>query len=391
MLARWFRIIRMVIIIIGAVLSFFAVIEVLRAYQTLYNLHPWVGYVFLLVVIAVCVYLFFHFALSIATRPAVLIPPHVPDPKNASTRKLRRYIKYLQSYLSRLRTNLALESQDRDLARQGLENLAIVLETAKDKDALVTAILDNEDTVIRPLLVKIDEQAARHVRDCMRDVMIAVAVSPYKALDLFIVIYRNMAMVNRIVLTYNARPRLREQLQIGWDILAVVATVNYINMGKNLIEGIGSRVPGIGRFVDDIAQGMGAGFMTTIVGHAAMDRCRAFRGWDAETAKATIRSRIHAFYSDVRDIFKKDVLPSLLRRIGDTSRETVDKVATALDETGKAVTGFVKVPIHAATTAGNSVLTMPGRVTRYSAGRWQRLRNWFSHQPKTENSNPPEK
>ncbi|MBN1817765.1 MAG: DUF697 domain-containing protein [Sedimentisphaerales bacterium] len=388
MLARWFRIIRMGIIIIGVILSFFAFIEVLRAYQTLYNLHPWAGYAFLGFVLILCVYLVLHFALSAATRPPVLIPPHVPDPKNASLRKLRRYIRYLQSYLQRLRTNLALESQDQDLARQGLDDLGRALETAKDRDALVAAILDNEQAVIRPLLTKIDEQAARHVRDCMRDVMIAVAVSPYKALDLFVVVYRNLAMVNRIILTYNARPRLREQVQIGWDILAVVATVNYINMGKNLIEGIGSRMPGIGRFVDDIAQGMGAGFMTTIVGHAAMERCRAFRGWDAEAAKTTIRSRIHAFYSDVRDIFKKDVLPSLLRRIGDTSRETMDKVASALDETGRAVTGFVRVPIHAATSAGNSVLTMPGRVTRYSAGRWQRMRSWFSRRPESNRTGP---
>ncbi len=45
------------------------------------------------------------------------------------------------------------------------------------------------------------------------------------------------------------------------DIINIIATVNYINMGKNLIEHLGSKVPGIGRFIDDIAQGIGAGFL----------------------------------------------------------------------------------------------------------------------------------
>ena len=51
-------------------------------------------------------------------------------------------------------------------------------------------------------------------------------------------------MVVRIVKVYRARPALGEQIRIFSDIINVIATVNYINMGKNLIESLGSRVPG---------------------------------------------------------------------------------------------------------------------------------------------------
>ena len=373
MLVRWFRLLRTAVIVIGAVFSFFALMEVVRAYQTLRGVHPILGYVFLAVILLLVAWLTGRFILSILSRPTVLIAPTIPDPDKATPRQLRRYARYLCRYLRRLAVNSLLTDEQRTAACKTAEALAVATRSTRDPDALRQAIVDTETNGLAPLLERVDAHAAGHVRDCMRDVMIAVAVSPYKALDLFIVVYRNLAMVRHVIYTYNARPRLREQLQIGWDILAVVATVNYIHMGKNLIEGLGSRVPGIGRFIDDIAQGMGAGFMTTIVGHAAIDRCRAFRGWNTQAAKRRLGAHVEDFYRDVRDLFTRDVLPSLLRRVGDTSRETMDRVVGAIDETGRAAANFVRVPIRAASAAGNSVLTAPGRVTRYSAGRLRRL------------------
>jgi hypothetical protein len=148
-------------------------------------------------------------------------------------------------------------------------------------------------------------------------------------------------------------------------------------MGQNLIDGLFSNVPGIGRFTDDIAQGIGAGFMTSVVGHAAMQRCEAFKGWNEQEAKDTLRSRAGDFYADVRDIFKKDILPKILKRFGDSSRDTVEKIGQVLDEIGSRVGTFVKVPFSAAVSATSTVVTAGGKVTAHSRKKMRAIKRLF--------------
>ena len=85
--------------------------------------------------------------------------------------------------------------------------------------------------------------------------MLGVTLSPFRAVDLAVVIYRNAAMVFRIMSFYNSRPLLSEQVLILRDAFSVVDTVNYLNFGEKLIEQLFSRVPWIGQAVDDFAQG----------------------------------------------------------------------------------------------------------------------------------------
>ena len=358
MLRTWWKIIRLAVLAIGVLLSFFAVIEVLRAYQTLYEFHPVAAFVFLGVLVCGTVWIIGYLVVTLASRPAVLIPPPISDANSATNRELRRYGKYLTKYIGRLSYNDALSIEDGDKAKEGMVELALALDTGNNKEALFIAVEKAEEQVIKPILAKLNEEANRQIRSCVRDVMMGVTVSPYKAADLIIVLYRNLVMVIRIVRIYNSRPRFREQLRIFADTIKVVATVNYINMSKNLLESLGSRVPLIGKCVDDIAQGIGAGFMTSVAGHAAMYRCRAFRPWDEENAKESLRNRMRDFYADIRDIFKKDILHIIMNRVGDRSKENLEKIRTgisaALGETGNAVASFVKVPVSAATTAGKA-------------------------------------
>ncbi len=104
-----------------------------------------------------------------------------------------------------------------------------------------------EEQIIKPLLNTLDEKAETHVQNSVRDVMLGTILSPYKAADLLIVLYRNLVMVKKITTTYNSRPRFREHLRIMLDTVSVVATVNFINMGKNVVECLGSIVPFIGK------------------------------------------------------------------------------------------------------------------------------------------------
>ncbi len=362
MLKTWWKIVKTAVWAVGGLLSFFFLIEILRAYQTLYKLHPVAAYGFVVALVAVTIWVFWYFFAALASRPPVLTAPRIGNPGEATTRRLRRYARYLVKYVNHLSRNQLLSSEERQLAADNSKTLAKVCERLGHREELLNAVLQTEESTVQPLLEKIDAHARRQVRTSMRDVMIGVTLSPYKAADLLIVLYRNLVMVSGIVRVYNARPRFRQQLKIYSDIVSVIATVNFINMGKNLIEGLGSRVPGIGRFIDDIAQGMGAGFMTTVVGHAAMDRCRAYRPWNEQEAKDSLKKRATDFYADVKDTFWVDIWPSITSRVGEASAEMKDRIASALDETGNAVGSFVKVPITAAVSAGTTVVSASGKV-----------------------------
>ncbi len=357
MLRTWWKIIRLVTIGIGLLLSFFAVIEIIRAYQTLYDLHPAAGYVFLGVLFCGTVLIVGYVAITLASRPAVLIPPVISDTKSATKRELRRYGRYLTKYMNRLSGNEALSTEDKDKAREGMMELTRALEAGDNKVAFLEAVEKAEEQVTKPILETLNEEANRQIRDSVRDVMIGVTVSPYKAADLIIVLYRNLVMVMRIVRIYNSRPRFRQQLQILGDTIKIVATVNYINMSKKLLESMLSKVPLIGKGMDDIAQGMGAGFMTSVAGHAAMDRCRAFRGWNEQEAKHNLRDRVSDFNADIGDIFKKDIWPTIKNRLGlskEKLEETLNGISAALGETGNAIASFVKVPVRTVTAAGKT-------------------------------------
>lgn len=355
MLKHWFRIIRAVVMAVGVFLTFFAFIEVIRAYQTLRGLHPAAGYLFLIVILAALGWLGWYLWVNLAAVPRALRPPVIADPLRATPRQLKKYLHYLRRFLERLTINTAVSDEKHLHIQTALTQIEQTLAEKPTPEAMRTVIEVVENRAIRPTLEEIDALAARQVRDSMRDIMVGVTLSPYKSADLFIVIYRNIVMTIRIIRIYNARPALAEQSRILLDILNVIATVNYINMGKNLIEGLGSRVPGIGRFIDDIAQGIGAGFMTTIAGHAAMDRCRAFKGWNAAEAKRHLLSHVGDFYNDVKDIFFKDVWQGVRHRAGAAANEVGDKVADAIDETGSSLSSFVRTPVRAAAVAGQSV------------------------------------
>jgi hypothetical protein len=117
-------------------------------------------------------------------------------------------------------------------------------------------------------------------------------------------------------------------------------------------------VPGIGQFLDDITQGIGAGFMTSVAGNAAMERCKAFKGWNAQEAQLRLRNHAAEFFADVKDIFWVDMKLEIKSRIGDIPVNQWNKIkegiAAVLDETSKIVDKFIREPIS---KAGKGVAT----------------------------------
>ena len=86
MLKATWKLIRFTLIVVGILLSFIAFMEVVRAYQTLRDIHPVIGYLFALVIAAAVLALAVYYWKTIGSRPRVLIPPVIEDFEAANTR-----------------------------------------------------------------------------------------------------------------------------------------------------------------------------------------------------------------------------------------------------------------------------------------------------------------
>jgi len=340
MLHESLRLLRNVAIAVGAFLCFFAVIEAVRAYDTLRGIHPVAGYGFLALLGLVGVWVAGGLVVSVAVHPAAIKAPDHINRRNAARKDVCRYGKYLAKYLKRLAANANLCIEDQESATEMLVKLKKTLGSTSDTNEMIRAIEAIETKTIAPLLMKLEEKADRQVRDCVRDVMVGVALSPYKALDLFVVVFRSLRMVTRVVRIYVTRPRFRELCSIFWDVITIVATVNLVNFGSQFLGRLVKGLPVIGRLADavagPIAQGVGAGIMTSVAGHAAIGRCKAFRGWNQEEARAGIRRHLKEYFTDLKGIVK-DLMKSLKSRASEEEQdrwegEVIPSVLATMDE-----------------------------------------------------------
>lgn len=349
-----------VTLVVGIALSLFAVIEVLHGYQVLAGVHPALGYSFLAVIVSLILVAVFMGVRALLVLPRALVPPHIGSFQDASPSNLVRYQQYLGAYLGLLSINESLsESQRSSCDRARTEILSA------HKNSLSTELARIESEVVVSAVGELERQAGVAVHDCVRDVMLAVSLSPYRAADLLIVGYRNVAMLLRIIRIFDTRPPLQSQFVMLRDILSVVATVNYLNMGEKLIESIGAKIPFVGQAVDDVSQGVGAGIMTSTVGHAAIQRCGAFRGWDAAEGAESMRSMIGRFVRDVGQIWNQDVLGSLRSRLGEQWETVRTGVGESITNLSSNAGDFVKMP---AVSFGVGMATGGTTVLRGTAG-----------------------
>ena len=350
MLAQVWKTIRTAFLVIGVLLCFFAIVEIVQAYQVLRNVHPALGYLFAVALLAGIAWLVVRYIVAVVRLPPVLVAPVRIDGE-ARDSDWWGYGRYLVRVMRRLSANQELSSDQQQALVEGMESLRRALAEATEAGGLKQVVTATESGIVQPAVDSLDELAEGEVRRCVRDVMLGVTLSPWRSVDLVVVVYRNMGMVLRIVSIYNARPRVREQALVLRDVLAVVATVNFLNYGSRLSQNLLSSVPGLGRFTDDVAQGVGAGLLTSVAGHCAVDRCRAFRGWNREEAQRTIVRTLQAFMVDIKGIMVDQILPYLGPELVDKIRQGV---SAAIDETAKATEWIIRKPVVAAgrTVAG---------------------------------------
>jgi len=364
-------------LLIGIFLSFIALTEILHLYSILYGISPYLGLAFLCITVAILLLGLLYIFIYIRKKPKVLTPPQIEDFSSASQVEWEAYFIYLTKYQERLLKNPSLSTGEIDTAFKKIKELEAFYRSDNQQDKQQQHIFNTEKEVIEPLLAKLDEKAEKEVRKCVRDIMIGVTLSPYRTADLFIVIYRNCIMMLRIMKIYQSRPVLAEQLLIFRDVLKVVATVNYMNFGEKLMEQFLSCVPYIGRSVDDFAQGIGAGLLTSTAGHGTIQRCRAYKRWDHDAATHTLSTRVKSLFFDVKNIFKRDVLPRMRNRVYSTAQtdqrnetnfweKTTKNLTTAVDTLDSFIDNVVLAGTKGGVKASSEIVSRSGEIAVYS-------------------------
>lgn len=337
-LRHWWKILRTATLAIGLLFFFFALVEILHVFAILRNINPGLGYAFLLLIAVGLIWFLTYISLTLKKKRKALVPFYIEDLTTASQYELKSYCRYLIRYFERLTVNRNLSDDDIDLARQNIAELERLLKSGQVARILLERIDEMEKKSIEPLLSKLDMDAGAEVRSCVRDIMLGVTLNPLRAFDLFVIIYRSAAMVLRIHSIYNNRPLLSEQMFVLRDVLRVVATINYVNWGQMMAGSLTSSLPIVGRASGEIAQGLGAGLLTSVAGHGAIDRCRAYRRWDQAIAAQKMSLHVRTFMNDILGVLKQDIFPLVGRRLLSTIpseqiQKTFESIAASLEAT----------------------------------------------------------
>jgi putative membrane protein len=125
----------------------------------------------------------------------------------------------------------------------------------------------------RVVLTKVDDKALAEVAKYSTEAVALVALSPIALLDMLIILVRNLKMINKIAGLYG--------LKLGyWSRIKLIKQV-FVNMvyagASELVADFGSEMIGadlLGKLSGRLAQGLGAGLLTSRLGIKTMELCR---------------------------------------------------------------------------------------------------------------------
>jgi len=125
----------------------------------------------------------------------------------------------------------------------------------------------------RLVLTKVDEKAMAEIAKFSTEAVVLVALSPVAVIDMLIILWRNLRMINKVALLYG--------IKLGyWSRIKLIRQV-FVNMvyagASELIVDFGSDMIGadlLGKLSGRLAQGLGAGMLTARLGVKTMELCR---------------------------------------------------------------------------------------------------------------------
>ncbi|MHC1727040.1 MAG: YcjF family protein [Syntrophobacteraceae bacterium] len=362
-LSAWWKLIRTVTITAGLLLSAIAVVELIRVYVILRDFSSILGLGFVIVVAGALAWVLVRFFIALRSLPQAPPLPEVSDPSDLSAEEIDACAQFLRHRISQLGDNPSFSADQLESMEAAHSSLCCCVDQKSLKD--IYAALNN---VLEPL----DREAELIVRDCVRDVMLAVALSPYRSADLLIVLYRNGQMILQLARLYQTRPAPIEQFRILKDVVAIVAAVNFLNFTEKLVEQLLERVPVLGQLAGDVSQGFGAGLLTSAAGHAAIHRCKSIDPWNRNAARERLAGRMSSFAKDVKSIFSAEVLPKLRPRVPDFT-SVPERISSAFDSAVDGMGNWVWRPVK------NGGSRMAAATIRGSTDAWRKVQSGTGH------------
>lgn len=305
-------------VIIGVVLLFFVVLETIDAFNTLKEFHPWAGYGFLGLLGLLIIYLVAQLSpfFRLAKIPS---PPELPQEGEISQKTRKDVCRYLSVVADRFESNPILQEE----VPLNLENLRKQIEELNKSgaDNFRERINLIEKDYIEFIIKVLDRKAEEVVSDSVGIVSVGTALSPYRSVDFAIVILRNFRMVNSILRIYRTRPSARETFKVFYDILRVVAAVNLLNSMDQIWTGLGRHVPLLSTYGEAVSEGLFSGLLTSVAGHAAIDRCRTYKPWNTDAAANKYRKRLQRWGNDILSILRRHGVQRLIGKIKPKDRK----------------------------------------------------------------------
>lgn len=125
----------------------------------------------------------------------------------------------------------------------------------------------------RLVLTKVDEKAMNEIAKFSTEAVVLVSLSPVALIDMLIILWRNLRMINKVALLYG--------IKLGyWSRIKLIRQV-FVNMvyagASELITDFGSDMIGadlLGKLSGRLAQGLGVGMLTARLGVKTMQLCR---------------------------------------------------------------------------------------------------------------------
>lgn len=143
----------------------------------------------------------------------------------------------------------------------------------------------------RNILSQVDQKALKEIAKFSSESVVLVALSPIAIIDMLLMLWRNLRMINKISALYG--------LKLGyWSRIKLIKQV-FINMAyagaSELVADLGADLLGVellGKLSARMAQGLGAGMLTARLGLKAMHLCRPIPFSDDAPKLAHIRQQV---------------------------------------------------------------------------------------------------
>ncbi|TWX73278.1 YcjF family protein [Colwellia sp. C1TZA3] len=154
----------------------------------------------------------------------------------------------------------------------------------------------------RNVLSQVDEKALKEIAKFSSESVVLVALSPIAIIDMLLMLWRNLRLVNKIAALYGLKLSYWSRVKL---IKQVIINMAYAGASE-LVADLGADLLGaelLGKLSARMAQGLGAGMLTARLGLKAMHLCRPIPFTEDAPKLSHIRQKI---ISQVRSLVKKN-------------------------------------------------------------------------------------